>query len=417
MVSIYHVLIFPIRYIDMENNDKIKTIILLIGPSGSGKTWVTSKVNHLVKCFSHDRNELQDCLNSNRQVCLYETPVAWSRNIKLLSQRANLIVLPIGSDLISIKSNLICRGGRVTKSLYARFNRLKRFGKPMMPQEAVEKIKDLCLNLNHKHIIYKATSPSGKVYIGKTIKTLEQRRYEHIYHANILNKQWAFSRAIRKYGEENIKFETIGEVWGSEKANSIETMYIQQYRCNEPEYGYNLTGGGDGRTWLNEESENNRRKAISEALSRPQTSSRLREITTNSWQNDIVRDNRTRNIKKTRSSNESRAKTSAAARDWYDNGDGRETMSRVVKDRYSDPKVGKAQGQKARKAKAKAFTCHTLDGQYVDTFYNNMEAAEKLGIPQCGISSALHGRLRQTRGYVFTYIPDPKDDKFNQQEK
>ena len=52
-------------------------------------------------------------------------------------------------------------------------------------------------------IVYKITNKiNGKVYIGQTIRPIEQRYKRHINDAmnNVLNTH--FARAIRKYGQE-----------------------------------------------------------------------------------------------------------------------------------------------------------------------------------------------------------------------
>lgn len=59
-------------------------------------------------------------------------------------------------------------------------------------------------------IIYKYTSPSGKVYIGKTIN--EKRRRYSFYN---LNRRYAgpkIERARKKYGPKNFKYEVIFKV-------------------------------------------------------------------------------------------------------------------------------------------------------------------------------------------------------------
>ena len=52
-------------------------------------------------------------------------------------------------------------------------------------------------------IIYKITSPSGKVYIGQTVKTLHKRKLRHTNTANNPNDKrydTKIARAVRKYG-------------------------------------------------------------------------------------------------------------------------------------------------------------------------------------------------------------------------
>lgn len=94
-------------------------------------------------------------------------------------------------------------------------------------------------------IVYKATNKeNGKVYIGATTKTLEERRKGHISHAFGSTKNGYFQDAIVKYGPENFIFEPI------DKANSLSEMYdkeqywISYYNSTDNRYGYNLDSGG-----------------------------------------------------------------------------------------------------------------------------------------------------------------------------
>jgi group I intron endonuclease len=94
------------------------------------------------------------------------------------------------------------------------------------------------------YIVYLATSPSGKHYVGITHRGLQVRIRSHKNEALSRNFNRKFHNAIRKYGIENIKFEVIDTVIGMKNAHELEKYYIQQY--NSFKSGYNLTLGGDG---------------------------------------------------------------------------------------------------------------------------------------------------------------------------
>lgn len=102
--------------------------------------------------------------------------------------------------------------------------------------------------------IYKATNiVNGKVYIGQTSITVEHRWNEHLKGSKNERDQYAFHRAIRKYGESKFIVETV--VKTSEKdpfllkaeLNKIEKIYIKGYD-SFGKNGYNMTPGGDG--WI-----------------------------------------------------------------------------------------------------------------------------------------------------------------------
>ena len=98
--------------------------------------------------------------------------------------------------------------------------------------------------------IYMYIFPNGKRYIGKTKRTMGQRKgnsatWEGYKNCTLL---W---KAIQKYGVENIQeVILIKQPMENSKADELEKYYIAKYKTNVnrygPEYGYNLTDGGDG---------------------------------------------------------------------------------------------------------------------------------------------------------------------------
>lgn len=91
-------------------------------------------------------------------------------------------------------------------------------------------------------IIYKITSPSGKIYIGQTTRTLEKRFKEHCsgYENTIISK------AIQKYGAEQFVKEVVF-TGGDDELDVKEKNYIELYNSLEPN-GYNIrTGGSNGK--------------------------------------------------------------------------------------------------------------------------------------------------------------------------
>lgn len=107
-------------------------------------------------------------------------------------------------------------------------------------------------------IIYKVTNKiNGKSYIGQTKFTLEKRKIEHEKHNDCY-----FHYALKKYGFENFKWETVEDKILKEKLNEKEKHYINEY--NTFENGYNLTTGGEGGYIRSEET----KKLLSEWASK-----------------------------------------------------------------------------------------------------------------------------------------------------
>ena len=97
--------------------------------------------------------------------------------------------------------------------------------------------------------IYKITNQiNGKVYIGKTLKTIEKRWKEHCKDCMTERcKNRPLYRAMNKYGVENFTIEQI-EKCSPEVVSERERYWIEQYGSFK--MGYNATIGGDGKQYI-----------------------------------------------------------------------------------------------------------------------------------------------------------------------
>lgn len=97
--------------------------------------------------------------------------------------------------------------------------------------------------------IYKITNQiNGKVYIGKTSKTIEERFKEHKRKALEHPNRYLYD-AINHYGFNNFTIEQIEEC-SNEYLDDREIFWIAEYNSTNPNIGYNLTTGGEGgNTW------------------------------------------------------------------------------------------------------------------------------------------------------------------------
>ena len=95
-------------------------------------------------------------------------------------------------------------------------------------------------------LIYKVTNLiNNKVYIGLTIQTLNARKSRHLIDAKIQRYNSYFHAAIRKHGKDNFQWEIIKTAQNEEQLKQFEIEEISKYQSNNPEFGYNLTIGGD----------------------------------------------------------------------------------------------------------------------------------------------------------------------------
>lgn len=94
-----------------------------------------------------------------------------------------------------------------------------------------------------KCLVYKATCPKGRIYIGITKLNLEERKRRHL-RASENGSQFKFHKVLRKYPTD-VKWEVLEEVSSWEKAQEKEIFYIEQY--NSFYKGLNSTKGGEGQ--------------------------------------------------------------------------------------------------------------------------------------------------------------------------
>lgn len=107
------------------------------------------------------------------------------------------------------------------------------------------------------YTIYKATSPSGRFYIGLTKNSVKARFASHVHRAKTGSPRHPFYAAIRKYGAAAFLLEAIDTAKTPLEAGLLEQHYIAK---SAPKLLYNVSAGGstDGHvgarafwTWLN----------------------------------------------------------------------------------------------------------------------------------------------------------------------
>ena len=106
--------------------------------------------------------------------------------------------------------------------------------------------------MNETWIVYRHTSPSGKVYIGITSRSAEERWGKNGYG---YKRQRYFSNAIRKYGWQNFKHEILHSKLPEHMAKAIEAILVKYYK--DLGISYNVADGGGvgtkGCKWTHEQ--------------------------------------------------------------------------------------------------------------------------------------------------------------------
>lgn len=113
------------------------------------------------------------------------------------------------------------------------------------------------------YIIYKCENNlNGKIYIGQTKRSLEERKNQHINDALSKRSNVEFHKALRKYGIDNFTWDIVQYVKeDSDALNNAEIQWIQYF--DSYNNGYNMTcGGSHGYSFsLSEEAKDKIRKA------------------------------------------------------------------------------------------------------------------------------------------------------------
>ncbi len=231
-------------------------------------------------------------------------------------------------------------------------------------------------------IVYKATSPSGKVYIGITITTLKERIRTHLRGVK-KGFKIAFHEAIRKYDLKNIKWEIIDTAKTWDELCKLETKYIKLY--DSYNNGYNLTLGGEGTFGLKYDEEwciqNSKiRKTFFQDPNNREIQSLANKRAHDENPNQAIDHSRFMKERYTRESE--REKTA-------------EGMRRFLSDSVNRKQHSIQRG-------AKTFLVYK-DGKFIGEWLTQRGCARELNLDFAHINSCLHGKGKSHRGYTFKY--------------
>jgi len=235
---------------------------------------------------------------------------------------------------------------------------------------------------NINGIVYKATSPSGKAYIGITITTLKERIRTHLRSVNKGSKN-PFHEAIRKYKLKNIKWEIIDRTKTWDELCKLETRYIKLY--DSYNNGYNLTLGGEGTFGLKYDEE----WCIQNSKIRKQFFQNLDNRKMQSLAN-----------KRAHEENPNQAiEHSKFTRERYKKKLEREKTAKGMREYLSDPDNRR---KHSIQRGAKPFLVYK-DGKLIGEWLTQRECASALKLDFGHINSCLHGKRKTHGGYTFKY--------------
>ena len=94
--------------------------------------------------------------------------------------------------------------------------------------------------MDHNYTVYKLTLTDGRVYIGMTRQTLNKRCRKNAYDGCP-----RIGPAIREYGMDAFKVDTIAKHLTKSEAEEIERDTISLYDSTDPDKGFNVALGGN----------------------------------------------------------------------------------------------------------------------------------------------------------------------------
>ena len=197
------------------------------------------------------------------------------------------------------------------------------------------------------YTIYKHITPSNKVYIGITSRSVEQRWGKDGCFYKECPK---FYRAIQKYGWDNIQHIVIRTGLTEEEAKIAEKSLIRHYHSREYDFGYNVSAGGD----------------ISPAKL-PEVRKKL-------------------SLKKQGQNNPNYGKQLS---DEQKAAIGKAAKNRIGKNNARSKKVG---------------MYHKQTTELIQIFYGTREAERETGISHARISDACLGKQKTAGGYIWKYL-------------
>jgi group I intron endonuclease len=234
---------------------------------------------------------------------------------------------------------------------------------------------------NESYIIYCHETPSGKRYVGVTKTTINKRWQKGKGYKN--NKY--FWRAIQKYGWDNIEHYILFEGVNRSFAENKEKELIALWQTTNPNYGYNIEGGG------------NINKIVSEST-RKKMSLYFKEYYkthTSPSKGKVLSEETRKKISETR-----------MGMKWSEEHRQKELKRRKDNPRHcsEETKEKMKQAYKERAIKHnKPVYQYDLDGNLIACFESIRQASRETGGDRQCISACCNGAAKTAKGFVWSF--------------
>ena len=214
-------------------------------------------------------------------------------------------------------------------------------------------------------VIYKITSPTERIYVGKTYNL--SQRIDDYKCKRYNSKKSIIMDSIKKYGWNNHKIETIENIEDS-LLNEREIFWISELKTYhyEHEQGMNLTKGGDGQR--------------------------------HSWKDDKER------VAKAKL----RCGENAPMYGKKLSIEAKEKLSKFWKERHKQTnyKFPKWVKELSRKKACKAVVCYNSNGEFIGEYESTVEASRYLGVNRRTAADAVNGLQTHTKNIIFRFKTD-----------
>ncbi|ABT16521.1 GIY-YIG catalytic domain-containing endonuclease [Acanthocystis turfacea Chlorella virus MO0605SPH] len=248
--------------------------------------------------------------------------------------------------------------------------------------------------------IYRLTSPSGKSYIGQTVRSIEERFKQH---QQPDSECVAISRAIQKYGWENMKKEW--QEVSDDKLNFYEEMLVALLGTLSPG-GYNLREGGGSRGSLCEDTKQKITLSLIGKTRTDETKKKMSESMSGE-KHPLYGKTHTDETKKKISDSQKGEKNHMYGKSHTD-----ETIQKMstAKSGEKHPFYGRTHTDETRKKmmgnspRPKKVFQYELDGTFVQTFSSGRDAARALNkTTGSRISDCAIGKSKSAYGFKWSY--------------
>lgn len=216
--------------------------------------------------------------------------------------------------------------------------------------------------------VYVHLFPNGKKYVGITCQDVRRRwRKGKSYSSNII-----MSRAIEKYGWENIEHVVLIDELTIEEAEKIERELIKRWQLQDVHFGYNIAAGG-----IHPRHSDATRKKIGETSKGRKHSEEFKK-----WISE---------------------KNSGSNNYMYGKHHADETKQKISRSKKGGPGPNKGKYGASHPSAKSIKALDPSTGEVKQTFGSIVEASAELNILKSCLQGALHGKQKTAGGYKWVY--------------